>query len=237
MNQSNLQRNERLRHHLAAEYVLGTLRGGARRRFESWIARDPGLRTTVAEWERRLLPAAELVQPAVPPARVWSGIERRLGPVAQAPARGWLDSLAFWRGLGLAASAVALLLVSVLVMRQPAVTPAAAPVYIATLVDDANGPVLFVRGDAKQRTVTVHTLQPPQRAAGKSLELWALPKSGPPRSLGLIDAGGTITLRLPEDVVPQAVSALAVSVEPLGGSPNKYAPSGQVVYKGAWTAI
>jgi anti-sigma-K factor RskA len=36
---------------LAAEYVLGTLRGRARRRFEAMVAHDASLAETVARWE------------------------------------------------------------------------------------------------------------------------------------------------------------------------------------------
>jgi anti-sigma-K factor RskA len=47
-----------LREHLCAEYVLGTLRGAARRRFEHWLAVDAGLRRAVSEWQDRLSPLA-----------------------------------------------------------------------------------------------------------------------------------------------------------------------------------
>ena len=41
---------------LAAEYVLGTLTGGARRRFDALLPAHPALRRAVAGWETRLLP-------------------------------------------------------------------------------------------------------------------------------------------------------------------------------------
>ena len=38
---------------LAAEYVLGTLNGGARRRFDALLPAHPVLRDAVAGWEKR----------------------------------------------------------------------------------------------------------------------------------------------------------------------------------------
>ena len=73
---------------LAAEYVLGTLRGPARRRFQTLLAAHPALRSAVQRWEDRLAPLAASVAPVAPPERVWTGIEARL--FGQAPSgRGW----------------------------------------------------------------------------------------------------------------------------------------------------
>ena len=58
-------------------------------------------------------------------------------------------------------------------------------------------------------------------AAGRAYQLWLIPPSGTPRSLGLVDAAGP--QRVP--VTPPLLGAfdgnatLAVSVEPAGGSP------------------
>ena len=65
----NSRGNEALRERLAAEYVLGTLRGAARRRFEGWMFHDAALRRAVTEWQERLVPMAELT-PAVTPPRM-----------------------------------------------------------------------------------------------------------------------------------------------------------------------
>ena len=50
--------NPQLRDKLASEYVLGTLRGRARARFESVMRYDPSLRSLVTAWENRLTPLA-----------------------------------------------------------------------------------------------------------------------------------------------------------------------------------
>jgi anti-sigma-K factor RskA len=109
-----------LQDRLAAEYVLGTLRGGARLRFEAWMREDAALRQIVAGWEARLVPLADAVPARTPPRRVWRAIERRLGAPAD-PARtaGLWDSLAFWRNWGLVATGCAAALLGALALRAP----------------------------------------------------------------------------------------------------------------------
>jgi anti-sigma-K factor RskA len=71
-------RNRELVDRLAAEYVLGTLRGGARRHFERWL-RSPQVRAMVHEWEERLagLEPGD-VHRVAPPVEAWQAIEQRL---------------------------------------------------------------------------------------------------------------------------------------------------------------
>src|SRR5512134_2407348 len=70
---------------LAAEYVLGTLRGRARRRFER-LQRDlPAARGAVAAWEARLNALGRVVPPTAPPRRVWDAIAARTESTHGAP--------------------------------------------------------------------------------------------------------------------------------------------------------
>lgn len=239
MNLQQIRHNHHLREKLASEYVLGTLRGGARRRFEAWLREDAALRRAVAEWQNRLHPMAEFAPAAEPSPQVWQNIEKRLAlkPVGRrAFWRGLREDLKFWRGLGMTSTALAAILVSVLLTRQP---EPAAPLtaYVATLTDDKAQPVMVITGDTRRRLLTVKILARQPVAADKSLELWALPREGAPRSLGLIAADGSITLPLPENATPQSVPALAISLEPKGGSPNPAGPTGPVLFKGAWLEI
>jgi anti-sigma-K factor RskA len=233
----NLQHNDALREKLASEYVLGTLKGAARRRFETWLKNDAALRRAVAEWQDRLHPMGEFA-PAVPPSpHVWRAIERQLNLQNRwAFWRGLREDLSFWRGLGMASTALATILIAVLVTKQlePA-TPVAN--YVATLSDDKAQPVAIVTGDRKHHQLTIKILSRQNIAADKSLELWAVPKAGNPRSLGLVADNGVITLQLPENTTPESVPLLAVTVEPKGGSPNPNGPTGPIVFKGAWVQI
>jgi len=68
------------------------------------------------------------------------------------------------------------------------------------------------------------------QAAGKSYELWALPRGGAPVSLGLLPAAGRTerTLSEPQRVALLAADKVAVSIEPAGGSPTG-SPTGPIV--------
>jgi len=59
---------------LAAEYVAGGLRGGARRRFEALLPSHPLLRDALAAWQARLLPLTQTVAPVEPPPALWPRI-------------------------------------------------------------------------------------------------------------------------------------------------------------------
>ena len=234
-----------LQDRLAAEYVLGTLRGGARRRFERWMREDAALAMAVARWEVHLAPLAGAVAPVQPPARLWRAIEQQTGHGASG--RGLWESVAFWRNLGFAASGMsAALLAANVLISQPPPQPAPVPVvlrvpsegiptsYLAVLSEPkTHKPVLVAWAGRKSDQLWVTTLDPSIHVAQKSLELWALPQTGAPKSLGLVSAGGKSALKLAAaaDQSLGEIPALAVSLEPKGGSPTG-APTGPVLFTG-----
>ncbi len=92
--------------------------------------------------------------------------------------------------------------------------------------------VASVSGDGK--ALVTRTLTPVSLATNRVLELWSVPPAGNPKSLGLISANGVTVLRrerLPARLLKGGTSALAVSVEPPGGSPTGV-PTGPVVFAG-----
>ena len=240
----NLRDNEPLRERLAAEYVLGTLRGRARRRFEGLMHGDAALRRTVAEWRDRIGAMAEFVPAVTPRAQVWRAIENRLGLGAPAPAwQFWRHgALGFWRGLGLASSmAAALLLVTV--MQKEAAVPAVSD--IATLLDDKAQAALLVTADRERKLLTVRLVATRPLGPGQVLQLWAVPQQGKPRSLGVLGSaqtggeqrGASLTLPLTPQAIGAEVALLAVSLEPQGGSPDPDGPTGPILYKGGWIRV
>jgi anti-sigma-K factor RskA len=233
----NIRNNPVLREKLAAEYVLGTLKGGARRRFEHWLARDALLRAAVADWQARLVPMVEWSAAAQPPARVWDQIEARLGFSAPARSPWWqfwrIDGARPWAGLALGTGAAAVLLAAVLAgrVREPAVE------QVATLTDDKAQAALVVAADARRERIDVRVLAGVKVPDDRTLQLWAVTTAGKTRSLGILPDNRHATLRLDARATGPDVMLLAISLEPKGGSPNPEAPTGPVLYKGAWVRL
>ncbi|MBC7685432.1 MAG: anti-sigma factor [Bdellovibrionales bacterium] len=233
----NIRNNMVLRQKLAAEYVLGTLRGGARRRFEAWLHQDADLRNITAEWRQRLTPMSEFAGAVTPPASVWRGIERRLALRSQTPAgwKFWLnDNLAFWRSLGMVSTGLAALLIVIVLTNKPVDAPNIA--YVATLTDDKSQTALLVTADRQHGALDVRVITDAPVAADKSLHLWAVPKSGKPRSLGVL-ANNRGRFTLAENAISADVMVLAVTLEPKGGSPDPNGPTGPILYKGPWMRL
>jgi len=220
---------------LGAEYVAGTLRGPARRRFEALLVAHPALRASVRDWQDRLMPLSASLAPVAPPPRVWQRIEARIGfrpPAAAAPR--WWAQLAVWRVLAGAATAATLALALVVATPPPAQAPIV--VVLSATTAPAGGPaggvapasfVASISADGRAmvtRPLTEVSVQP-----DRALELWAVPPSGAPRSLGLISASGATVVR--QGKVLKDTAALAVSLEPPTGSPTGL-PTGPVLYVG-----
>jgi len=154
---------------LAAQYVLGTLRGRARARFERLARSDPVLAEAVRQWEERLMPLAQELPPVAPPTRVWQAILKR----THAGTRGareakrrpsiWMN-LSLWRGLALAGLASAFVLAVALFTPAPERPEGTLVVVLAA--QDAK-PALVASADRTGRVLTVKALAPVELAAGR----------------------------------------------------------------------
>ncbi|HSW17565.1 MAG TPA: anti-sigma factor [Ramlibacter sp.] len=264
----DLRRNPQLAERLAAAYALGTLRGGARRRFEKMAWRNPALRAQALVWQERFAAMTEL-QPQTPSPNVWKRIElaldderasARRASEASTPRASGSHRLWGWRAGALAggiasvaAIAVSAWLASQLDVRdvtlaqlrteRETVTQRNAQLvsqlgampqiqYVAVLSDDRSAPAVLVTFDPRNSMLTLKRVGGFQEGAEKSLQLWALPPAGGPRSLGVLGEGGVVKLTAAESQVRE-VPALAISLEPKGGVPSERGPTGPVLFKGA----
>ncbi|OUM03092.1 anti-sigma factor [Variovorax sp. JS1663] len=243
----NLHAHPELLELLAASHALGTLRGGARRRFEALAREQAPVRAAALVWQSRLASMAELQSPVMPDPAVWTRIRnlitaeqeqeviarQRAAPASAAPARGgWLRSLALWRS-ATAAGALATVIATVVGLQLgEQLRNAPAVQYVAVLSDDQATASMLVTFDPKKRQLLLQRVGGYREGEDKSLQLWALPPGGAPRSLGVL--GRDAALRLPaQEGDVRAVPALAVSLEPRGGVPSERGPTGPVLFKGA----
>ena len=231
-------RKPELREKLAAEYVIGTLRGRARARFQALQRYDPELRRIVAEWEARLTPLSVAAGEIVPPARVWQTVARRIGA---ARGRGAWGGLAFWRGLAVTSTAFVLILAAFIGVAPRPEPPMA---MVAVMNDDKGQPALVVSWPPMKAMrdpyVRIKVVQEhPVMAPGTTWEMWMLPGgNGAPVSMGLIGIDADQTMKVKPALASRMEGAwgLAMSVEPAGGSPTG-APTGPVIFKGQCVKI
>lgn len=210
---------------LAAAYVLGTLRGPACRRFETLMAAHPSLRQHVQAWEARLAPLQSIIPEEPVPTRVWRRIATRTIEQRRTPAvRHWRDWL--WPAWALASSVAAALLwlrhdaLNAVSTEQLAVLT---PVEASAVPAPEQPIVVAVIDGGRRWSVLVSAAQRP--SAQQDWELWAIPRDGAPISLGTVTAGRLNTVTPPPPEIP--LKALAISVEPRGGSPTGQ-PTGPV---------
>jgi anti-sigma-K factor RskA len=218
-------------HMLAGEYVLGALDANEASEVAGALASNTELRRAVTFWEEQLHPLSELAAPAEPLPGVWEAIEARITRPAPKPAapRFWENAVVWrWSTAGFAAAAASLALWILL-------TPAAGPSFVAVLhppqQDQASWIATAGRSGLVVRAVSAAT--PPR---DRAFELWAIaPGATRPKSLGVIPPDGELRLgTLPPDLRDGAT--LAISIEPLGGSPTQQ-PTGPVVFVGSVKSV
>ena len=215
--------NRELLDRLAAEYVLGTLRHRARRRFERWLL-SPQVGAIVKAWEDRLAGLEPQLAPVTPPATVWHGIEDKLElrKLRRRPAARWLAiaaSLAFFVMAGI-----------LLTYRQPPDVPQLARTQESLLQADPQTIYWRVEVLGDHQELELHVQNVYDLPAGKAHELWALPEGGAPVSLGLLPQTGEQrrVLTPAQQAALAGAKQIAVSLEPEGGSPTG-APTGPVL--------
>jgi anti-sigma-K factor RskA len=254
---------------LAASYALGTLRGGARRRFETLARNSPSLRVAASLWQERFVSLTEVQPSQVPGPNVWKRIENLVAADVAAAARPLPDTLAadllrrarnWWRAGALAALAASLAVVAITLnlreelqgsqlqlaqlqtqgrelatrnaqlvaqlQAQPDVR------YVSVLTDEQARPAMLVTFDPRRNLLMLKRVGGYQEGPDKSLQLWAIPNAGAPRSMGVLSQQPVLRMTAPEQMMGQS-PVLAISLEPKGGVPGEGGPTGPVLWKGA----
>jgi anti-sigma-K factor RskA len=231
---------------LAAELALGLLDGAERGQAEARLVHDAGFAAAHGRWQSWA--AAMFADPGeAPRAAVWDAIQARLPRETlsdERPDAGNVISFSrggqrFWQAAALAATVAAIAL-GVVAYRNPAqvlvrVPVAQAPSAPMVAVLTGKQGVVTVSFDARSGRLT--SAPSGLDLDGHSPELWVIPADGKPRSLGVMDAKAPNWIKTPAAGAAALAAGvtLAVSVEPIGGSPTGQ-PTGPVILTGKLVA-
>lgn len=221
---------------LTAEYVLGLLSDDETQAFEDVLAVEPSLREEYAFWADRMVALTDDVPAVSPPPGVLARLKQQLfddapqsaTDKAAATGRSWLSRLGFLPavGGGLLAAAVALLVVNIMAVPEPA-----APIYTAQIVAEDDSLIVQASYSEATRTLTL-TRQQGEAREGRSLELWLIAGDAAPVSLGVLPDDPNATIVVDPSLVPALSGGLlAITDEPEGGSPID-GPTGDLVAAG-----
>jgi anti-sigma-K factor RskA len=239
--------------HLASSYVLGTLAGGARRRFERLRRDRSDVRALVGQWETRLGQLAVSVPALQPSPRLWAAIAARTQEGAAPAGRraggagwlGWLKPAGFGLG-GLAAGAVAgIVAASLLFASVPGIFTSADRIamltgeklpqsYVGLLSDSQGNGKLLVSSLRHGKTMTIKVIGAISAPAQGRMVLWALPADAPAFALGPVPSSGSAVSVLPDssEKLLSKVSKLVVTLETSAASAMPASPSPTVLFSG-----
>lgn len=225
--------NKKLADMLCAEYVLGTLKGAARRRFEQLIRQRSDWAQTFNWWESHMHLLADTVPAVSPSNKVWKNIESQLFNRKLTQNNNW------WKSWAFLSTALAASFATLLVIQAPQDMDDETPAAIALLATEKAEAGWLLNETKKSATdveIKVVSLASLAIKPDNAFELWLLPADkSKPISLGLLPQQGFKIVKVPVDVIPLMASGLlAVSLEPVGGSPTGQ-PTGAVLYQGKMT--
>lgn len=218
---------------MAAELALGLLEGDDRAAALRRLLAEPAFAAEVEGWQMRLGPLAGEVAEQAPPADLWPRIERALGASGAALAA----RLNRWRAAAFVSTGIAASLAAFVAfgpLLQPAIADRA--MMVAQIAAPDAGPVMLASYDSGTRRFRLAPVAMP--VGQRSPQLWLIPADGRPRSLGVFDPARMTEMDMPEPMVRLigADATLAVSMEPMGGSPTGQ-PTGPVVASGKMQTI
>ncbi len=222
---------------LASSYVLGTLQGSARTRFEVVMQTRPNVAAAVSDWSERLSPLHMALPSLEPKAALWQSIAKQtqLAPKVTAPTRAWWQSLlmplpigAMVIGLGVGGLVPVLWQMQSLSQRQTVLPES----YVGVLATPEGKAGLTVSSLRQGKVVELQQAKLPALPAEKTLYLWRIDKEGQVAPVAAIpnEKWSTIALAEPSEAVFFSATELAVSMEPTGSAPSK--PSQAFIYRG-----
>ncbi|MBE0380184.1 MULTISPECIES: anti-sigma factor [Pseudoalteromonas] len=210
--------NQKLIDMLAAEYVLGTLKGPARKRFQRLMLSSNRVREATWMWEQHLNNLASSIKSVAPDSHVWERISQRIEPQQVTPSSKVITPKAsIWKAWSLIATAASIVLA--LIVWQPQSPVEQLTQQIALFKDASEQPLWFI--DVNEQGLSIKASDKLTARTDKDYELWMILKGqDAPISLGLLPKDGVKSLLKDSRFNAQDIALLAVSLEPIGGSPT-----------------
>lgn len=227
--------NQKLIDMLAAEYVLGTLVGSARDRYSRLMLTSNRAREATWKWEQHLNRLASSIESVTPDQQVWERISQRINTnvialniqarsssdqsntFTETPKKQKSRFLQVW---SMAASVACIALAAVIWQSEkPLPIDPFESSQLAVFKNEAKTPLWLV--DVQDQNLIVKASSSLEARTDKDYELWMILKGqAAPISLGLLPKDGMKTLLKNSQFNAQDIALLAVSLEPLGGSPT-----------------
>ncbi len=234
---------------LAIAFLTGQASKAEAAQFSRLLAEDAEFRTLVRELEIWLAPLDAVPAGIEPPVglldEILKDLPAQLPPSAPVRAATRPDSRVhwIWRPAALVAAAAAVFatampLMSSPIERQdsaaPVIAAADSPSFVAALADNGDAQVIVIVYDPDEERILARysNVAPPDDGVW---QLWLIRDGLPaPQSIGLISretgADGQAELSFTEPLLPRG-DLLAISLEPVGGSPEA-GPTGPVLFTG-----
>lgn len=222
---------------LVEAYVLGTMSRRAGRRFQSILEANDVAQNRVLVLEEALLPLSWSVAPMKPSDLVWQKIAREIYGSSDQVRQRWVPWAAAVATLaiGLAITSVGWWQTSQRPPEEIVTTiPVPEPATVAVVGEQNQQPIWIARFYTQSQRLDIRVNTEPSSEANKDYQLWSLMDDGTPVSLGLLPKTGQTSITLAKnqlDALGQS-KLVAVSLEPLGGSP-KPVPTGPVLFTAA----
>lgn len=220
--------NKALVDSLASQYVLGTLEGRARKRFENLASAHPNIRKRIDFWEKHFAQVAATIPSETPPTTIWKSIEKRLWDSDQQENS---KRFSFWDKFAAVMGTAAFVVLAFVLIRPLDDPPDLTDLEHLALVGETDQPLWLITFVDETRELQARAVNALAAELDQVYELWLLQGDLQPESLGLLPVNGeTQTRELPAGLASLIFSnaTLAVSLEPVGGSPTGL-PTGPVV--------
>lgn len=232
----------------AAELALGLIEGEERATALRRVLADTAFARDVEWWRGRLAHLFDIWPEITPSAGVLARVERSIDALV-VPGLAIAKPNRFWPALAAATTALAAVLLAVVVLRpeppqpRPVVVaqtpkfPAALPAMLVAAIDPvANGAPVSAVYDPASGGLRLSAAA--LADADRSAELWIIGKDATPHSLGLLRTAGSSTFTVSPATRAQLAAGglLAVTLEAVGGS-STGAPQGPIVAKGVLSRV